>query len=181
MPANGNVIERIRDIREQILNVAAESLRENDERIYRGLSDVAVRITALIPPDNVVDRSADTNQSVPISHDVTPLVVRDSSDVEYETGSESTPTSGTTPIFAIYRGRIYEAELDPRRISGGGRGECVLYEGRWMTTSGAARRITGTAVNGWQNFWRFRLDGREFPIQEIRDRQFQDAYDSVPW
>ena len=171
--------KRIRDLRERVLDTAAESLRANDERKYRGLSDVAVRLTALIPSDDAANQTTAVNQPAPESA----LTVREKAKAEYESVSQPVSASQTIPIFARRRGVTYEAELDTSRISDGGRGACVWYEGQWMTTSKAADRITGTAVNGWRNFWRYeRSDGSKGPIQELRNRQsHSNDADSVSW
>ena len=171
------VVERIRELREQILETAAESLRLNDERMYRGLSEVAVRLTALIPPSEVVSQATAMNQPTPA---LAPTP-NESGEAEFDSESHLVSPPSNIRIFARRRGVTYEAELDTTRISGGGRGECVLYEGQWMTTSRAAGKITGTAVNGWQNFWRYeRSDGSNGSIQELRDRQLHSE-DELPW
>ena len=69
-------------------------------------------------------------------------------------------------------GVMHEAELDTRRISSGGQGPCVRFRGEWVTASKAANSITGTQVNGWQNFWRYhRPNGTVGPIQELREKE----------
>ncbi len=182
MTIDNRLTKRIQDLREQVLDTAADCLRASDERRYRGLSDVALRLTALIPQGDTVASRTAVSEGTSASHAV-PLLDK-SEDIR--SGSEETsqtmPANNTTPIFAR-RGRVtYEAELDPSRISGGGRGPCVQYEGQWMTTSKAAGRITGTAVNGWQNFWKYtRDDQSEGPIQELRDRQLRSAEENIPW
>lgn len=171
-----SIVKRIRGLRDQTLETAAESLRANDERRYRGLSDIAVRLTALIPVSDLPDDTVAADRPIPAP----PSVIQERVESEYESVLRPMSTS-TTEIFAKRRGVTYKAELDTSRISSGGRGECVLYQGQWMTASGAAGEITGTAVNGWQNFWRFRRqDGSEGPIQELRDRQQRTDAD-VPW
>ena len=174
---NEGIEECIRDLRERVLETAAECLRLSDERRYRGLSEVAVRLTALIPPTNDVSQPNTANQlsaSSAVNTDD-----RGRSDLEY--AGQHVSTSPTLRIFTRRRGVIHEAVLDLSRISGGGRGECVLYGDQWMTTSRAAGKITGTAVNGWQNFWRYeRSDGSTGPIQELRDQQLRSEGD-VPW
>ena len=178
MISDNSVVEQIREIREQVLKVAAESLNVNDENTYRGLSDVALKLTSLIPLDNGANVGSATEQLAPASHGV-PVAVPERSETIYEAVSHR---GEITPIFGVYGGRRHRAELDTTRISGGGRGKCVLYEGDWMTTSGAAGLITGGSVNGWR-FWQYRrANGSEGPIQEIRDRYLQsDEYDNVPW
>ena len=178
MSINSSLIEQIRDIREQVLKVAAESLNVNDENTYRRLSEVALKLTSLIPLDNGANVGASTEQLAPASHGA-PVAVRERSETTYEAASQR---SDITPISVVYGGRRYRAELDTTRISSGGRGKCVLYEGDWMTTSGAAGLITGGSANGWR-FWQYRrANGSEGPIQEIRDRYLQsDEYDNVPW
>ena len=174
MISGHSVVEQIQDIREKVLNTAAESLKANDEDTYRGLSEVALRLTALIPLDNEVDVRSVSNQLAPASRSA----IRESVS-EYEAVSQQ---SNTTPISVVYGGRRHRAELDTTRISSGGRGKCVLYEGEWMTTSGAAGLVTGGSNNGWR-FWQYRrANGSEGPIQEVRDRYLQsDEYDDVPW
>ena len=172
-----SIVKRIRELREQTLETAAESLRANDERIYRGLSDVAVRLTALIPSTDVDSHATTVKRPAPVST----LTIREGDKSEYESMNQPVSASPTIPIFARRGGVTYEAELDTSRISSGGRGACVRYESQWMTTSKAAGRITGNAVNGWQNFWRYeRSDGSNGPIQELRDRQQRSEVD-VPW
>lgn len=161
-----DIVRRIRDIREQILETAAESLRANDERRYRELSDVAVRLTALIPSSDLPEDTVAVNRLIPASAPT----IHERVESEYE----------SVEIFARHGRTPYTAELDPSRISAGGRGRCVLFEGQWMTTSGAAGSITGTAVNGWK-FWSYlRSDKSKGPIQELRDRQRRSEED-VPW
>ena len=159
-----SVIEQIRDIREQVLKVAAESLDVNDENTYRGLSEVALKLTALIPLDNGANVGSATDQLTSAPH-VRPVAVRERVEAKYEAVSQR---SDITPISVVYGGRRHRAELDTTRISSGGRGKCVLYEGEWMTTSGAAGLVTGGSVNGWR-FWQYRrASGTEGPIQELR-------------
>lgn len=178
MGSDSSVIEQIRDIREQVLKTAAESLNVNDENTYRGLSEVALKLTALIPLDNGANVGSTTEQLASASH-VPPVAVRERVEAKYEAVSQQ---SDTTPISVMYGGRRHRAELDTMRISSRGRGKCVLYEGEWMTTSAAAGLITRGSNNGWR-FWQYRrANGSEGPIQEIRDRYLQsDEYDDVPW
>ena len=178
MDTASSTIEQIRDIRERVLKVAAESLNVNDENTYRGLSEVALKLTALIPLDNGATARVVAEQSPSASH-CPSVVIRERAESKYETTSRQ---SGITPIAVVHGGRRYRAELDTTRISSGGRGKCVLYEGEWMTTSGAAGHITGGSHNGWR-FWQYRrTNGIEGPIQEIRDQYLQsDEYDNVPW
>ncbi len=175
MSDNSNVIERIRNIRKQVLSVAEESLDANDENTYRGLSEVALQLTSLIPLDNDSTAKSATDQLVSAS----PVAVRERTEARYEAVSQKLDA---TSISVVYGGLRHRAELDTTRISSGGRGKCVQYEGEWMTASGAAGLITGGAVNGWR-FWQYRrANGTEGPIQEIRDRYLQsDEYDDVPW
>ncbi len=66
------------------------------------------------------------------------------------------------PIFARYQGERYEAQLDTTRIHGG-RGQCVLMEGSWWSTSGSAIHIKQNSAKppnrpetaGWTDFWKY--------------------------
>ena len=177
MPDNENVVERIQDIRDEILDIAADRLRAHDEPMYSGLSEVAWRLTALIPPDgSVSDKSASGHLTVSTLN-TDGSVASESRVMEEDVYFDS----DIIPIFASYGRDRQRAKLDPRRISSGGRGRCVLYEGEWMTTSRAAGNITGRATNGW-TFWTYeRSDGAIRPIQEIRDRELRATADEVPW
>ena len=77
------------------------------------------------------------------------------------------PNAKLLPIFARYRGKRYEAELDVFRIEGG-RGHCVFRDGKWQTASGSVGTITNTSVNGWRNFWKFTNNGKEASIENLR-------------
>ena len=73
------------------------------------------------------------------------------------------------PIFALYKGKRYEAELDLTRIHAGHR-ECVLKDGKWRTASGSTRLITDTSVNGWRHFWKYIKDGKIVPIESLKNK-----------
>lgn len=151
---NDDITVHIEELQRQIMQVASDSVEARDGRA-RDLFDIALRLRDLVP-------SPENQASSP-------------------TEKISATTSSTIQIFASYGGKPRKAELDTQRISSGGRGKCVLFQGQWMTASGAAGEITGTAVNGWQNFWRFRRqDGSEGPIQELRDRRLRSEVD-VTW
>ena len=168
-----SITERVRTLRKDTLEIAEDSL-DHDIRVYQGLSDVAVRLTDLIQQSEVTESLALVNQPGSIPPE-TPMTTR-AERVGYESGpaSQLTHSSRTIPIYARYGGVTYQAQLDTSRISGGGRGKCVYFEDQWMTTSGAAGRVTSNAVNGWLNFWRYNRDnGSEAPIAEIRDRQLR--------
>jgi hypothetical protein len=84
-----------------------------------------------------------------------------------KTAKESTnPTPELISIFRSYNYSRYEAQLDTNRVNGG-RGACVLYNGKWMTTSASANEITNSNVNGWK-FWKFSDNGRLRLIDELR-------------
>lgn len=81
------------------------------------------------------------------------------------------------PIFAQYKGERYEAKIDTARIHGG-RGECVLMEGFWWSTSGSAMDIKKNSTNppnkpetdGWKHFWKYidKSSNTEQPIDRLR-------------
>ena len=144
---NDDITGHIEELQRQIMQVASDCVEARDGRA-RDLFDIALRLRELVPGPEAQASSL--------------------------TEKMSATTSSTIQIFARYGGKTRKAELDTQRISSGGRGKCVLYQGQWMTTSGAAGEITGTAVNGWQNFWTYRRqDGSEGPIQELRDRRLR--------
>lgn len=180
--------KRIAKVRNDVLNLAGESLRANDQIRSEALFDIAVRLQALIPLDDVDDHNATVveEKSQPTSQ-VTPSQTKNEGMI-YKTRTlrQRAMTSSFTRIFAMRKGETYEAELDTRRISSGGQGACVRFRGDWITASKAANSITGTQVNGWQNFWRYhRSDGTNGPIQELREQELRsrlhqsDAYHSV--
>ena len=153
--------ERIQRLRQDTLDIARDSL-DHDIRAYRVLSHVAVRLTDIIQQNGTSESPVSADGLVPKSPDaaVTALNERIS--------------SSTIPIYARYRGVTHHAKLDPSRISSTGRGDCVLFEGQWMSVSGSVREITSTSVNGWVQFWRYRRDnGVEAQIDEIRKRQLR--------
>ena len=176
MIVDNSITERIGEVRNEALNLAAESLRANDQSKSEALFDIAVRLQALISTDSVDDdHGTDVDQST-LASQSTPASTRNQ-EVRHKSGtlSQHTLPSPLARIFAMRSGVRYEAELDTSRISGGGQGACVKFRDGWMTTSKAANSITGTQVNGWQNFWRYRRpDGTEGPIQELREQELRD-------
>ena len=158
-----NITERVRVLRQDTLEIARDSL-DHDIRVYRLLSDVAVRLTDIIQQNGATESPVMVSQTASIAPE-TPTTTKD-----------ERVSSRTIPISARYKGVTYQAQLDASRISGAGRGKCVYFQGQWMTVSGAAGRLTSNAVNGWLNFWRYRRDSDvEAPIAEIRDRQLRHS------
>ena len=150
-----NLTDRIRRLRQDALVLASECL-DNDIRAYHALSDVAVRLTEVIQENSG-----------------TPSIVTDSrsTSVALKTaksfGNEA-DSLRTIPIHAIYKGVTYKAQLDTSRIGGTGRGDCVLFDGQYMSPSAAAMNVASGQVNGWL-FWRYRRDnGVEARIKELR-------------
>ena len=76
--------------------------------------------------------------------------------------------STCVPIFVVYKGIRYDAELDRSRIHGD-RGMCVWFRNEWVAPSAAGNSIpTRNLVNGWR-FWRYnRKDGSIGMIDEFR-------------
>jgi len=81
--------------------------------------------------------------------------------------NEVITSSEMISIFAHYKGKMYEAKLDPKRIVGG-RDTCVFYDGKWWTPSGSAVHITQTSVNGWLHFWKYKKGIEEVSITDLR-------------
>ena len=133
---------RLLQLREDVWQLARDSLDSREPQIYRTLVDFAERLTSLAS-----------------THIPTSLL-----------GTESTNVVAPTelrPIFVRYKGENYDARLDSARINGG-RGKCVLFQSEWLTASRAANRITGTSVNGWR-FWKARLDnGKIITIEDLK-------------
>ena len=178
-----SITERIRRLRKDALEIAENSLDHHDVRVYRGLSDVAVRLTDLIQQSDITESPATVSQPTYTPPETTTLTESEGDSYESEAIGQPTHASQRITISARYGRVTHKALLDISRISGGGRGKCVWYKGEWMTTSGAAGRITGNAINGWQNFWRYKRDnGLEGPVSEIRDALLRsDHQDDVPW
>ncbi|MXY20190.1 MAG: hypothetical protein F4Y49_02515 [Dehalococcoidia bacterium] len=174
MAIDKDITRRIEQMRNEALDLSAESLRANDQSRSETLFDIAKRIQALIPADNVDDDGTVVNQP-PSTFQVTPSLTRNQ-EFKHRSGtlSHRTLASSPTPIFAMRSGVVYDAELDTSRISSGGQGACIKFRDEWMTASKAANSITGTQVNGWQNFWRYeRPDGTKGPIQELREQELR--------
>ena len=130
--ATGELTPKLKELRDEAWQLARESLDEGDSHAYRTLVDMTERLTKLMVSSDT--RAGTSDSDIP-----------------------TTSVGNSTPIFALYKGQKYDAQLDPSRISGG-RGRCVLLQGEWMTTSKAATSITGTSVNGWV-FWKYYRDG----------------------
>ena len=146
--------ERILQLRMDALDIARESL-DHDVRIYRGLSDVAVRLTDIIQQNGATE--SPTMMGAP-DH----IVTGNGATIE-----DDSALLQTIPIYRKYRGVRYQAQLDPSRIKNG-REDCIYFEGEWRTPSGSAMRFTRSNTNGW-TFWRYKRDnGEEAPIHEIR-------------
>lgn len=175
MTLDNRIAEGIEELRNESLNLAATSLRANDQSRSEALFDIAVQLQALLPPDNVDDHNTTAvEQSAPISQAT--LTQNRNHEIRHKLGTQEwrSDTYSITRIFAMREGVMHEAELDARRISNGGQGPCVRFRGEWMTTSKAANCITGTQVNGWQNFWRYhRPDGTVGPIHELREQELR--------
>ena len=138
--------DKLIKLRDQTWQIARESLDHRETLIYRGLTDIAERLTNLIGPTDRGPTPASKNEEL-------------------------------VPIYALYQGERYEAQLDTSRIHGG-RGLCVLMEGSWWSTSGSAMHIKRTSANppnrpetaGWTDFWKYndKSSNTEQPIDELR-------------
>lgn len=66
-----------------------------------------------------------------------------------------------TKFRATYKGRLYEAVVDD--------GALLMDGKREKSTSGAARAVTGTSVDGWR-FWECKMPGSDSwrPISEYK-------------
>ena len=145
----GSLTEKAYALRAQVSLLAQECLDADQIEAFQDLNRIIVDITGVarrlsggdgsITPESLVGSNGPALPSEPV------------------------------PIFRLYKGRRYEATLDPQRIQPDGRGKCVCYDGEWLAASGSASQITATAVDGWVNFWRFRdSSGVERPIDDIR-------------
>ena len=180
----GTVTERVRKLRDDALDIARDSL-DHDIRVFKGLSDVAVQLTDLIRQSSITEPAIAVGRPASTPPETSPLTESMGGEYGFELVDQSTSAPERIPISAKYRGVTHKALLDTSRISddGRGKGKCVWFRSEWMTASGSARSITHNAVNGWNNFWRYkRDDDSEGPIAEIRDQQMQpDQEDDVPW
>ena len=149
----GNLTERAYALREQASSLAQDCLDADQIEAFQDLNRIIVEITGVARRLSGRDASSTPENSIDKRAEATALA----------------PPSEPVPIFRLYKGRHYEATLDPRRIQPDGRGKCISFDGQWLAASGAASRITNTAVDGWVNFWRFRdSSGVERPIDDIR-------------
>ena len=159
---NNTIVERVMQLRKDALQIAQDSL-DHDIRVYRVLSDVAVRLTDIVQQNDTSELQMSGSQSAS-TVSKTPIIA--------DKGS-----SRTIQIHGEHKGISYHALLDPSRISSSRRGRCVYFEGLWMTASAAAGRVTSTSVNGWKQFWRYNRDnGVEAPIHEIRELQLSSNH-----
>lgn len=145
-------------LREQAQSLAQECLLVDRTDAFQSLNKIIVDITNLV-------------RSLPDGNVGNDLVSR-----EDKGGKEKFPSlESPLEVFRNFKGQRYEATLDPGRIQPDGRGKCIRSQGRWMSVSDAATQITGTAVNGWVNFWRFRdNEGIEHNIDLIRKEILSD-------
>ena len=149
----GNLTERAYALREQASSLAQDCLDADQIEAFQGLNRIIVDITGVARRLSGGDASPTAENFIDKRAEATALA----------------PPSGPVPIFRLYKGRPYEATLDPQRIQPDGRGKCVSFEGQWLAASSAALQITSTTVDGWVNFWRFRDNsGAERPIDDIR-------------
>lgn len=133
---------RLQKLQEEAWALAREYLDQGNTQTYRTLVDITERIAGLLP--HKPESASATNG----------------------TSGPKQPT--IIPIFKVYKGKKYEAQLDLGRVNGNW-SACVLYLGEWLTPSGAAHLITNTQVNGWRSFWRYnRTDGSEHTIEELK-------------
>ena len=145
----GDFTERAYALREQLSSLAQDCLDADQIEAFQDLNRIIVDITG------VARRLSGGDASSASENFIEPTGVA--------------PSSGPVPIFRLYKGLRYEATLDPQRIQPDGRGKCVCFEGQWLAASGAASKITTTAVDGWVNFWRFQdSSGVERPIDDLR-------------
>ncbi len=149
----GSLAERAYALREQASSLAQECLDADQIDAFQDLNRIIVEITGVARRLSGGDASSTAENFIDKRADATALAI----------------PSGPVPIFRLYKGRRYEATLDPQRIQPDGRGKCVSFEGQWLAASGAASQITNTSVDGWVNFWRFRDSSSvERPIDDIR-------------
>lgn len=128
-------------VREEVWRLAQQCLDQEQIQVYRGLTEIAERLTSF---SRVIQER-----------------------LELSKGAMSSKSLLKTPVFARYKGARYDAELDMTRINGG-RGACIMRQGKMLTPSKAAHEITGTSVNGWR-FWKYhRPDRTEGMIDELR-------------
>ena len=131
----GNLAERAYALREQASSLAQECLDADQIDAFQGLNNIIVEITGVARRLSCGESSSTPESSIDKRAEATDLV----------------PPSGPVPIFRLYKGRSYEATLDPQRIQPDGRGKCVSFEGQWLAASSAALQITNTTVDGWVN------------------------------
>lgn len=130
---------KLDNLKNEVWDLARESLDLGEVDIYRTLMEVAEQLTPLMQLE-----------SVPF-HDL----------------PEPEPIPEEIEIFARYKGEMHKAVFNRSRANGG-RGECVFYDGDWMTASRAAHLITHNNVNGWR-FWKYSgADGKVVLLERIR-------------
>ncbi len=163
MPSS--IVERIQRLRADVLEIAKDSIDDN-VRVFRGLSDVAVRLTDLI--DNGELPVTATQPLSALAETRTPPLAEKA---RHESESVIQPPNSRQiiPIYHNYKGVIYEAELDVSLISPYQQTKCVWFRGELMRPSQAAMRISVSSANGWL-FWRYRDNGRELSINAIREK-----------
>ena len=96
--------EKAQALKEEAWQLARQSLEQGDKQLYKEMIEITERLTEL------------TNRQ------------------EHMTGANNVHADkqGLLPIFKRYKGVRYDAHLDRSKINGG-RGECVLFRGRWQT------------------------------------------------
>lgn len=186
---NDDILGRIIEIRDDVLEIARASLTAGDVAKFSKLNEVAVTLTEMAPDESETDQAPDLTCPVV---EVEPAALPTPSGIVRQSQSQSNREcdSNMVPIFRLYKKIKYEAELDTSRINPTGSGECIWFRECWMSPSGAGSSIAGNQVNGW-NFWRYRRpDGSAERIDEIRKSVISsrkhvgddsDEESDVPW
>ena len=138
-----NVASKLSRLKDDTWQLASEALEDGDTKTYRSLVDIVERLAELAA-QREINRHPMYNPQV------------------------ASPQE-TIDIFHRYRGSKYEAILDKSRIDFGTRDNCVLFQGKWTTPSGAANQVVGVqTINGWR-LWNYkRDDGSMGLINELR-------------
>ncbi len=161
-----DILGRIRDLRNEVLEVARESINFGEVAMFNKLNEVAVIMTELSSSNGGAKLQPGMKEIGGKSIDRQSLAIRTSLGIDPTLRSS---TSQIIPVFASYRGTRHEGELDTSRIRITGRGECIKFGGNWMTPGKATSLINTNRPSGWR-FWRYvRTDGTEGRIQEIRE------------
>ena len=133
---------QIRSIRDKVLEVARKSITAGDVNKFNKLNEVAVALTELSSGSEWEYRDHTSESSRGETEAQQTEIGRTSVGTE---GFQTLPSSKIIPVFARYHGTRHEAKLDASRIENTGRGECINFEGTWMTPS----KPESTEGGGW--------------------------------